>query len=87
MSTTGRVSGKSNTFCIQYWKVGDAANPKVMRRINKDGIIVQAKTYDEVFFYNKMEHAIPDIRWLYDNGFDGKIKKCNRGRNGSFWLI
>ena len=28
MSTTGRVSGKSNTFCIQYWKVGDAANPK-----------------------------------------------------------
>ncbi|ADO99326.1 hypothetical protein Np050604_226 [Cyanophage S-RIM44] len=87
MSTTGRVSGKSNTFCIQYWKVGDAANPKVMRRINADGMVISAKKYDEVFFYNRMEHAIDDMRWFYDNGFDGKIKKCCKGRNGNFWLI
>ena len=55
MSISGRQSSKRNTFCIQYWKMGDAANPKVMRRINANGVVVSAKTYSEVFFYGTLK--------------------------------
>jgi tRNA-binding EMAP/Myf-like protein len=87
MSITGQHSSKKNTFCIQYWKQGDPVNPKVMRRINSDGMVVSAKTYDEVFFYSDLKSAFPDAKWLQDNGFDIKIRKCNLGRNNKFWLI
>jgi|TARA_B100000902_G_C26553995_1_gene548568 tRNA-binding EMAP/Myf-like protein len=87
MSITGQHSSTTNTFCIQYWKQGDSANPKVMRRINSDGMVVSAKTYDEVFFYSNLQKAFPDAKWLQENGFDIKIRKCNLARNNKFWLI
>ena len=58
MSISGRQSSKKNTFCIQYWKMGDAANPKVMRRINANGVVVSAKTYSEVFFYGTLKESL-----------------------------
>ena len=87
MSTTGQPSSTQNTFCIQYWKSGDAAHPKVMRRINTNGVVVSAKYYSEVFFYSNLQKAFPDAKWLQENGYDIKIRKCNLGRNDSFWLI
>ena len=87
MSTTGQPSSTQNTFCIQYWKQGDAAHPKVMRRINTNGVVVSAKTYSEVFFYGTLKEAWADARWFQDNGYDIKVAKCNKGRNDSFWLI
>ena len=87
MSISGRQSSKKNTFCIQYWKIGDSANPKVMRRINTNGVVVSAKTYSEVFFYGTLKEAWADARWFQDNGYDIKVAKCNKGRNDSFWLI
>ena len=80
-------SSHKNTFCIQYWKLTDIADVKVLRRINKNGVPVSTKNYSEVFFYAKLQDAMPDARHLMENGYDIKIRKCCKGKNDSFWLI
>lgn len=86
MSITGKLSSKQNTFCIQYW-TKENLSPKVMRRINSNGVVVSAKKYSEVFFFGSLKEAWQDARWLQDNGYQIKIRKCNKGRNDSFWLM
>lgn len=81
------LSSKKNTFCIQYWKLTDISSVKVLRRINKDGTPVSTKKYCEVFFYSSLKDAIPDARFLMENGYDIKIRKCCKGKNDSFWLM
>ena len=77
-----------NTFCIQYWKpFGSLEQPKVMRRINKNGIVISTKKFSEVFMYASLQDAWEDTQWLMEHGFDVKIRKCNPGRNDHFWLI
>ena len=80
-------SSHKNTFCIQYWKVTDITEVKVLRRINKNGVPVSTKKYSEVFFYAKLQDAMPDARHLMENGYDIKIRKCCEGKNDSFWLM
>jgi hypothetical protein len=80
-------SSHKNTFCIQYWKVSDISDVKVLRRINKNGVPVSTKKYNEVFFYAKLQDAMPDARHLMENGYDIKIRKCCKGKNDSFWLM
>jgi hypothetical protein len=80
-------SSYKNTFCIQYWKLTDIADVKVLRRINKNGVPVSTKKYSEVFFYTKLQDAMPDARHLMENGYDIKIRKCCKGKNDSFWLM
>jgi hypothetical protein len=76
-----------NTFCIQYWKVSDPSNPKVLRRINKNGTPISTTYYDQVYFYSSVKEAISDCRLLMDNGYDIKIRKCNRLKENLFWLV
>jgi hypothetical protein len=80
-------SSTKNTFCIQYWKVLDPKDVKVLRRINKNGTPVSTKKYSEVFFYTNLKDAIPDARFLMENGYDIKIRKCCKGTNDNFWLM
>ena len=80
-------NGRQNTFCIQYWKVGVPTEQKVLRRINKDGTPVSTKKYNEVLFYDQLKDALEDARYLMDNGFGIKFRKCNRARGESFWLV
>lgn len=80
-------SSHKNTFCIQYWKLSDITDIKVLRRINKNGTPVSTKKYSEVFFYAKLQDAMPDARYLMDNGYDIKIRKCCKGKNDSYWLM
>jgi hypothetical protein len=87
MTITSKLSSKMNTFCIQYWPFGSVEQPKVMRRINKNGIIISTKKFSEVFMYTSLQDTWEDCQWLMDNGFDIKVRKCNLGRNDKFWLI
>ena len=80
-------SSHKNTFCIQYWKLTDIADVKVLRRINKNGTPVSTKKYSEVFFYAKLQDAMPDARHLMETGYDIKIRKCCKGKNDSYWLM
>lgn len=87
MSITTQLSSKMNTFCIQYWPFGSLEQPKVMRRINKNGIVISTKKYSEVFMYSSLQDSWEDCQWLMDNGFDVKVRKCNLNKNDKFWLI
>ena len=80
-------SSTKNTFCIQYWKLTDITDVKVLRRINKNGTPVSTKKYSQVFFYANLKDAIPDARHLMENGYDIKIRKCCKNKNDSFWLM
>jgi hypothetical protein len=80
-------SSYKNTFCIQYWKLIDITDVKVLRRINKNGTPVSTKKYSEVFFYTNLQDAMPDARFLMENGHDIKIRKCCEGKNNNFYLI
>jgi len=87
MSISGRVSSTQNTFCIQYWPFASVEQPKVLRRINKNGIVISTKKYSEVFFYTSLQDTWDDCKWLMDHGFDIKVRKCCRGKNDKFWLM
>jgi len=76
-----------NTFCIQYWKVGEAHNPKVLKRINKNGVPISTTLFSEVYFYKDGPEAFADCRLLMERGYDVKIRKCNYLDNNLFWLI
>jgi hypothetical protein len=80
-------SSTKNTFCIQYWKVSEPSDVKVLRRINKNGRPISTKKYSEVFFYTNLKDAMPDARFLMENGYDIKIRKCCLGKNDNFWLM
>lgn len=76
-----------NTFCIQYWKVEEPQYPKVLRRINKNGVPVSTKVYQEVYFYRDAAEAMSDCRFLMERGYNVKIRKCNRLKETLFWLV
>lgn len=87
MSTTGRQSSTYNTFCIQYWPINMPNKPKVMRRINANGVVVSANKYSEVFMFDSLQDAWDDCKWFYEHGYDCKIRKCCLNKNDTFWLI
>jgi hypothetical protein len=87
MSISGKVSSTQNTFCIQYWPYKSTEQPKVLRRINKNGVVVSTKKYSEVFFYTSLQDTWEDCKWLMDHGYDIKVRKCCKGRNDKFWLM
>lgn len=74
-----------NTFCIEYWNKD--TSPRVLRRINSNGVPVSTTKFSEVFFYNDIRHAMPHGRFLMDNGYSVKVRKCNLNVNDKFWLM
>jgi uncharacterized protein YqkB len=77
------------TFCILYWKIvdGPTAEKKVLRRINSNGVPISTKKYSEVFFYSDVRHTLVHARFLFDHGYDVKVRKCNKANNNKMWLI
>ena len=87
MSTPPEVlPSTQNTFCICYRKLSEK-EVKVLRRINTNGVPVSTKKFSEVFFYNDIRHAFPHARFLMENGYDVKVRKCNRNVNDKFWIM
>ena len=87
MSITGQPSSVMNTFCIQYWPINEPNKPKVMRRINSNGVVVQAKKYSEVFMFDSLQAAWADCKWFYEHGYDCKVRKCALNKQDTFWLL
>jgi len=79
--------GRQNTYCIQYWKVGEPETLRVLRYFREDMTPVCTKKYSEVLFYDTLKDALEDARYLMDHGYGVNFKKCNRARGESFWLV
>lgn len=76
-----------NTFCIQYWVMGNPINPKVLKEINEEGSPESTQMWDEVRFFDSLQDAMPVCKDMLSKGWDIKVRKCCEGRDGYFWLM
>ena len=74
-------------WCINYKKFGDAGPWKTMKLQRSDGVIVAAKTYDEVFKFVKVNQAFLFAKKLLAEGkYDATIKKISKVDGNNFYL-
>ena len=74
-------------WCINYKKVGDLGPWKTMKIERSDGVIVAAKTYDDVFKFVKVTEAFNFAKRLISEGkYDASIKKVSKANGGNFYL-
>jgi hypothetical protein len=76
-------------WCIHYAKVDDPKNWNVMKLQRKDGIIVSAKTYDEVFKFSSVTEAFDFLKSLYQNPdqkYLAEVKRINKAGEWNFYV-
>jgi len=83
-------TSRQGQWCIFYCKLSDMSTWKTMKLRRSDGVIVSAKTYDDVFtFYNyrdAWDFAKELITEEPQPKYDAKVKKIHHGRENSFYL-
>jgi len=74
-------------WCIYYCKVDDPKNWKTMKVERTDGVLVAAKTFDEVFKFLKVKDAFDFAKHLIEGGkYDVAVKKVSPARGDAFYL-
>jgi len=81
---------QTGNWCIFYRKLSEPTVWYTMKLRRSDGIIVSAKTYDEVYKFNRFKEAFDFVKNLITEGpepkYDAAVKRvCRRGEN-SFYL-
>ena len=80
---------QKGNWAIFYCKIGNRKEWHTMRYQRSDGIIVSAKTYDEVYKFNRFKEAFDFIKELItiDNPvYDAQVKRVCRARGEAFYL-
>jgi hypothetical protein len=84
------ISSSSGHWCVFYCKKGDVTNWNVMKLQRKDGVLVAAKTYDEVFTFTKYQSAFDFVKTLIteepEPRYDAVVKRVCRARGDAFYL-
>ena len=84
------ISSSIGHWCVFYCKKGDPTNWNVMKLQRKDGVLVAAKTYDDVFRFSKYETAFAFVKELIteepEPRYDATVKRVNRARGDAFYL-
>ena len=78
-------------WCIFYCKRDEPKNWHTMRLWRADGVLVSAKTFDEVYKFNKFKEAFDFAKNLITgNGtvpvYDAQVKRVCRARGEAFYL-
>ena len=78
----------TNRLCIEYWDIKEYKTPpKVLRRINKNNILISTTKFSEVMMFNSLREAMPIAKLILSfGGFDVKIRYCNPGNEDEFYL-
>ena len=83
-------SDPKGNWCIHYCKTSDTKSWHTMKLQRTDGVIVAAKTYDEVFKFVKYQDAWNFAKGLITDGpspkYDAQVKRVCRARGESFYL-
>jgi hypothetical protein len=82
------VEQKGN-WAIFYCKTANRKEWFTMKLYRKDGVLVSAKTYDEVYKFNRFKEAYNFIKELItiDNPvYDAQVKRVCRTRGKGFYL-
>ena len=83
------ISDHKGTWAIFYRKLDEPMVWKTLRYKRSDGVLVSAKTYDEVYKFNRFKEAFDFIKELItiDNPvYDAQVKRVCRARGESFYL-
>ena len=81
-------SNSQGNWCIFYNKVGEH-NYHTMKLYRSDGILVSAKTYDEVFKFTRYKDAwnfAKDLVTAEPPKYNAVVKRVCRARNEAFYL-
>lgn len=81
---------QKGNWCIYYRKHSDPHTWHTMKLQRNDGVIVSAKTYDEVFKFNRYKEAWDFAKNLITDGpdpkYDAQVKRVCRARGDAFYL-
>ena len=83
-------SDSRGNWCIYYCKVTDRMNWNVMKLQRSDGVLVSAKTYDDVFKFLKYKDAwdfVKDIITVEpEPKYDAEVRRVCKTGDHSFYL-
>ena len=82
-------AGQTGQWCIFYRKLDEPKVWYTMKLWRKDGILVSAKTYDDVYKFNRFREAFEFAKKLItedDPTYDASVKRICKGRGESFYL-
>lgn len=80
---------QKGNWAIFYCKTDNRTEWHTMKLCRKDGVLVSAKTYDEVYKFQRFKEAFDFIKKLItvDNPvYDAQVKRVCRTRGKGFYL-
>jgi hypothetical protein len=84
-------ANQKGNWCIFYRKLSDPTVWHTMKLWRSDGVLVSAKTYDDVYKFNRYREAWEFAKNLITgNGtapvYDAQVKRVCRQKGGGFYL-
>ena len=85
-------ANQKGNWCIFYSKLENKREWHTMKLWRKDGILVSAKTYDDVFKFNRFKEAFDFAKNLVTGGdlstpvYDAEVRRVCKARGTSFYL-
>jgi hypothetical protein len=83
-------SDPNGNWCVSYCKTTDKSTWNVMKIRRSDGVMVSAKTYNDVFKFVKYQEAFDFVRQLIteepEPRYDATVKRVCLARGDSFYL-
>jgi len=82
---------QTGQWCIFYSKLGEPELWHTMKLWRKDGILVSAKTYDEVYKFRRFKEAFDFAKNLITGSgtvpiYDAQVKRVCKARGTAFYL-
>ena len=84
------MKGQTGNWCIFYYKPSDPLKWHTMKLWRQDGVLVSAKTYDEVYKFSRYKEAWEFAKNLITEEpspkYDAQVKRVCRQREDGFYL-
>ena len=84
-------ANQKGNWCIFYRKLSDPLVWHTMKTWRKDGILVSAKTYDDVYKFGRFKEAFDFAKNLITGAgtvpvYDAQVKRVCHARGEAFYL-
>ena len=83
-------ANQKGNWCIFYRKLSEPTVWHTMKLQRSDGVLVSAKTYDDVYKFNRYREAWEFAKNLITDGpnpkYDAEVKRVCRAKGDAFYL-
>jgi len=83
-------ANQKGNWCIFYRKLSEPTVWHTMKLQRADGVLVSAKTYDDVYKFSRYKEAWEFAKGLITDGpnpkYDAEVKRVCRARGEAFYL-